>query len=74
MEKVQIIPPPKEVDPRVLAWKGASVLGKMDGVSELWVTPSDWVCINLASMTFKILIYIQDTFGMRSLKERCFYL
>lgn len=57
MEKVQIIPPPKEVDPRVLAWKGASVLGKMDGVSDLWVTPSDW-----------------DTFGMRSLKERCFYL
>ena len=37
MEKVQIIPPPKEVDPRVLAWKGAAVLGKMDSVSELWV-------------------------------------
>ncbi|PPQ67891.1 hypothetical protein CVT26_007091 [Gymnopilus dilepis] len=44
MEKVQIIPPPKEVDPRVLAWKGAAVLAKMDSVSELWVTPSDWVC------------------------------
>ena len=43
MEKVQIIPPPKEVDPRVLAWKGAAVLGKMDSISELWVTPSDWV-------------------------------
>ena len=43
MEKVQIIPPPKEVDPRVLTWKGAAVLGKMDSVSELWVTPSDWV-------------------------------
>lgn len=43
MEKVQIIPPPKEVDPRVLAWKGAAVLGKMDSVSELWVSPSDWV-------------------------------
>ncbi|KAF9482571.1 actin-related protein [Pholiota conissans] len=57
MEKVQIIPPPKEVDPRVLAWKGAAVLGKMDSVSELWVTPSDW-----------------EIFGMRALKERCFYL
>lgn len=45
MEKVQIIPPPKEVDPRVLAWKGGAVLGKMDGVSELWVTAPDWVCI-----------------------------
>jgi hypothetical protein len=43
MEKVQIIPPPKEVDPRILTWKGAAVLGKMDSISELWVTPSDWV-------------------------------
>lgn len=42
MEKVQVIPPPKDVDPRVLAWKGAAVLGKMEGVSELWVTASDW--------------------------------
>ena len=43
MEKVQIIPPPKEVDPRILTWKGAAVLGKMDSISELWVTLSDWV-------------------------------
>ena len=43
MEKVQIIPPPKDVDPQVLVWKGAAVLGKMDGASELWVTPQDWV-------------------------------
>ncbi|KAF9269156.1 actin-related protein [Marasmius fiardii PR-910] len=42
MEKVQIIPPPKDVDPQVLVWKGAAVLGKMDGASELWLTPEDW--------------------------------
>ena len=46
MEKVQIIPPPKDVDPRVLAWKGAAVLGKMDGVSELWITAQDWVRVH----------------------------
>ncbi|KAI1796772.1 actin-like ATPase domain-containing protein [Ganoderma leucocontextum] len=57
MEKVQIIPPPKDVDPRVLAWKGAAVLGKMDGVADLWVSRADW-----------------ELFGMRALKERCFYL
>ncbi|KAI5123511.1 hypothetical protein M0805_006671 [Coniferiporia weirii] len=57
MEKVQIIPPPKDVDPRMLVWKGAAVLGKMDGVSDLWVTTADW-----------------KLFGMRALKERCFYL
>ncbi|TFY78610.1 hypothetical protein EWM64_g5404 [Hericium alpestre] len=42
MDKVQIIPPPKDVDPRILVWKGAAVLGKMDGVADLWVTPEDW--------------------------------
>lgn len=46
MEKVQIIPPPKDVDQRVLAWKGAAVLGKMDGVSDLWLTATDWVSIS----------------------------
>jgi len=44
MEKVQIIPPPKDVDKRVLTWKGASVLGRMEGVTEMWVTGADWVC------------------------------
>jgi actin-related protein len=43
MDKVQIIPPPKGVDPRVLVWKGAAVLGKMDGVSDLWLTAAEWV-------------------------------
>lgn len=50
MDKVQIIPPPKDVDPRVLTWKGAAVLGKMDSVTDLWVTQADWVCVSLASL------------------------
>ena len=45
MEKVQIIPAPKEVDPRMLAWKGGAVLAKMDAAADLWVTASDWVRI-----------------------------
>jgi actin-related protein 8 len=43
MEKVKIIPPPKDVDERVLTWKGASVLGRMEGATDLWVTGADWV-------------------------------
>ena len=43
MEKVQIIAPPRDVDPRVLCWKGGAVLGKMDAVADLWVTKHDWV-------------------------------
>lgn len=50
MDKVQIIPPPKGVDPRVLVWKGAAVLGKMDGVSDLWLTATEWVSIRSYSL------------------------
>ncbi|TFY69107.1 hypothetical protein EVJ58_g619 [Rhodofomes roseus] len=50
MEKVQIIPPPKDVDPRVLAWKGAAVLGKMDSVSDLWVTAVDWDILGMRGL------------------------
>jgi len=48
MEKVQIIPPPKDVDKRVLTWKGASVLGRMEGVTDMWVTGADWVSEELS--------------------------
>jgi len=50
MEKVQIIPPPKEVDPCVLAWKGAAVLGKMDGVADLWLTQADWDTLGMRGL------------------------
>lgn len=53
MEKVQIIPPPKDVDPKVLAWKGAAVLGKMDGVSDLWITSDDWVSNSLGCLVLR---------------------
>ena len=43
MEKVQIIAPPRDVDPRELCWKGGAVLGKMDAVGDLWVGRGEWV-------------------------------
>lgn len=70
MEKVQIIPPPKEVDRRVLVWKGAAVLGKMDGVSDLWVTQSDWVSnipSTLLSASFSLTGYSRDARTQRAM-------
>ncbi|KAF5362071.1 hypothetical protein D9756_002285 [Leucocoprinus leucothites] len=50
MEKVQVIPPPKDVNPQILVWKGAAVLGKMESVSELWVTPADWEILGMRGL------------------------
>lgn len=45
MEKVQVIPAPKEIDPRLLTWKGCSVLAKLDAVGDMWIQASDWVSV-----------------------------
>ncbi|KAL9713507.1 Actin-like protein arp8 [Leucoagaricus gongylophorus] len=50
MEKVQVIPPPKDVSPQILAWKGAAVLGKMESISELWITPEDWEILGMRGL------------------------
>ena len=57
MEKVQIIPPPKDVDPRMLVWKGAAVLAKMDACTDLWVTVADWVSLSYVKYVTRYCAY-----------------
>lgn len=54
MEKVTIIAAQKDVDARNLAWKGAAVLAKMDGVNDLWISGDDWVSTLPASCFIQI--------------------
>lgn len=42
VEKVEVLPAPREMDPRLLVWKGGSVLGKLDSARELWIKPLEW--------------------------------
>ncbi|KIY53353.1 actin-like ATPase domain-containing protein [Fistulina hepatica ATCC 64428] len=49
-ETVQVIPPPKDVDHRILEWKGAAVLAKMESVSELWITAVDWDILGMRGL------------------------
>ncbi|KAJ1975822.1 actin-like protein arp8 [Dimargaris xerosporica] len=42
IEKIQVAPSPRNMDPRVLSWKGGSVLCKLDIANELWITPDEW--------------------------------
>lgn len=36
------IPPPRDLDPRVLAWKGVSLLCRIESSTDLWIRSSDW--------------------------------
>ncbi|KAF9277357.1 actin-like protein arp8 [Mortierella alpina] len=42
VEKVEVLPSPREMDPRLLVWKGGSVLGKLESSKELWIKPLEW--------------------------------
>ncbi len=56
--KVTAIPPPREMDPQVLAWKGMSVFARLEAAaSEAYVRREDWTL-----------------FGWRALKEKTLFL
>lgn len=39
---ISIIPPPRDMNPALIIWKGASVLAQVKLVEELFITNSDW--------------------------------
>lgn len=39
---VNVLPPPRDMDPSMLIWKGASVLAQIKLVEELYLTSTDW--------------------------------
>lgn len=45
-----IVPAPRDIDPRILAWKGISVLCKLDSVSDLWIRREDWEALGLRAV------------------------
>ncbi|KAI7864747.1 hypothetical protein BDF14DRAFT_1831607 [Spinellus fusiger] len=42
IEHVEVLPAPRELDSRLLVWKGASVLSKLDIAKELWIGREEW--------------------------------
>lgn len=60
VEKVEVLPSPREMDPRLLAWKGASVLGKLETANELWIKPLEWELMGRKVLRDKALFVWQS--------------
>jgi len=41
-EQMDIVTTPKDYDPQLTAWKGASILSCLESAQELWILPSEW--------------------------------
>jgi actin-related protein 8 len=42
LETMDVITKPKDLDPRMTSWKGASIMSCLDTANELWVTGTEW--------------------------------
>ncbi|KAL7273763.1 Actin-like protein arp8 [Rhizina undulata] len=47
--------PPRELDPQVIVWKGASVFGKLKGTNDSWIRIQDYDMLGSRLLTYKCL-------------------
>ncbi|SGZ26454.1 BQ5605_C024g09919 [Microbotryum silenes-dioicae] len=40
--QVVVVPPPQEIDPKIMSWKGVAMLGKLECANEMWVRQDEW--------------------------------
>ncbi|XP_065156186.1 actin-related protein 8 [Atheta coriaria] len=41
-EQLDIITNPRDMDPAMVAWKGAAIMSCLETAQELWITPAEW--------------------------------
>lgn len=42
IDRVEVLPAPRELDPEVLVWKGASVMAKLEIAKDMWIGAKEW--------------------------------
>lgn len=52
---VGVVPPPREVDPRLLVWKGVSVFARLESVHETWVSREEWATAGMRALKDRTL-------------------
>lgn len=56
IEKVEVLPAPRELDPRLLVWKGASVFSKLETAKEMWIGQKEWDEIGVRCLRDRAMI------------------
>lgn len=54
-KEIIVAPPPREIDPQVLVWKGASVFGKLQGTNDSWISAMEYDRLGNRILAYKCL-------------------
>lgn len=55
LNQVNVLPPPREIDPQVLTWKGSSVYARLKVINEMWIGQKDWDTLESRCLYYKSL-------------------
>ena len=54
-KEIMIGTPPRELDPQVVVWKGASVFGKLNGTNDSWIGQLEYDRLGHRLMAYKCM-------------------
>ncbi|ODV88588.1 hypothetical protein CANCADRAFT_27589 [Tortispora caseinolytica NRRL Y-17796] len=54
---VTIIPPPRDMEPEIVSWKGACVFSRLNICREMWISHSDWAILGARCLPQRCLFY-----------------
>ncbi|WVR05120.1 hypothetical protein IAU60_002132 [Kwoniella sp. DSM 27419] len=54
---VSIVPPPRNLNPRFVSWKGASVMCNLESLSDMWIGRDEWDALGVRALRDRYLFY-----------------
>lgn len=54
-KEILVAPPPRDLDPSVLAWKGGSVFGKLRMTNDSWISPLEYDRLGARILNYKCM-------------------
>ena len=50
LDHVSIVPPPRNLNPAFVSWKGASVMCNLEGLSDMWIRRDEWEALGARAL------------------------
>jgi actin-related protein 8 len=55
IDHVSIVPPPRNLNPRFVSWKGASVICNMESLGDMWIRRDEWEAVGARALKERCL-------------------
>ncbi|KAL4956337.1 hypothetical protein BDW69DRAFT_192467 [Aspergillus filifer] len=65
-KEIMIGTPPRDLDPQVVVWKGASIFGKLSTTNDSWISQLEYDRLGHRLLAYKCIVFFQQASSSRS--------